>query len=298
MKPMLAATIDDINVLYKRYPLLASPKLDGIRALVCNGTVVSRNLKPIPNKHVQKLFSHLPDGFDGELICGSPNSETCFRDTTSGCMTADGVPEVVFYVFDCYDCDRPLYAPYNQRYKELQEFFKRYKNKNVKLLQNKLVKSMEDILVYEGKVVREQKYEGVMLRDPWGFYKEGRSTLKEGYLMKLKRFEDSEAVILRVDELQHNNNTQTKDALGHSKRSSHKAGKVGGGVMGALGVQDIHTGVKFDIGAGFKSDERESIYQAGNDVIGKVIKYKFFPTGSKDKPRFPVFLGFRDIIDI
>jgi hypothetical protein len=32
--------------------------------------------------------------------------------------------------------------------------------------------------------------------------------------------------------------------------------------------------------------------------MGKVVKYKSQPTGVKDKPRFPVFLGFRDVVDM
>jgi len=37
---------------------------------------------------------------------------------------------------------------------------------------------------------------------------------------------------------------------------------------------------------------------ASDNLMGKVVKYKSQPTGVKDKPRFPVFLGFRDKVDM
>lgn len=63
-RPMLSATVTEVAAL--RFPLLASHKLDGIRALVLGGVVVSRNLKPIPNRHVQALFGRREyEGLDG-----------------------------------------------------------------------------------------------------------------------------------------------------------------------------------------------------------------------------------------
>jgi DNA ligase 1 len=49
-KPMLAVDCGDVNAL--RFPLFASPKLDGVRAVVMNGGLMSRSLKPIPNVNV------------------------------------------------------------------------------------------------------------------------------------------------------------------------------------------------------------------------------------------------------
>lgn len=291
MKPLLAATIEDLNQLDGRYPLLATPKLDGIRALIYKGKVVSRNLKPIPNRAVQKMFSTLPEGFDGELIVGDPTSPTCFRDTTSGCMSEDGVPDVTFYIFDLVE----ELDSYQERRADLQDFFRRYKNKNVKLVQQKRVANAEEVKAYEEEMLAEG-YEGIMLRVPTGLYKFGRSTMRELYLGKLKRFEDSEAQILEVTELLHNHNAKEEDALGRAKRSSHKAGKVAGGTMGSLRVRDVTTGVEFDIGAGFTAMDRAWFWtrRTKAEVLGRTIKYKYFPTGSKDKPRFPVFLGFRE----
>lgn len=291
MKPLLSATLTDIKQLDGRYPLMGSPKLDGIRALIYKGAVVSRNLKPIPNEHVQHLFSHLPQGMDGELIVGSPTSETCFRDTTSGVMTVKGEPKVTFYVFDLFSMSTESFA---NRFSFLKFLVSEQKYPFVKVVPQTRIKDSFALHEFEQAMVN-RGYEGVMLKDMAGPYKYGRSTLKEGYLMKLKRFEDSEAEILSVEELMHNNNELEKDNLGRAKRASKKAGLVPAGVMGALIVRDVHSGVEFSVGAGFTEEERFWFWQARHKatVKGAIIRYKYFPSGGKEKPRFPVFLGFR-----
>jgi DNA ligase-1 len=60
----------------------------------------------------------------------------------------------------------------------------------------------------------------------------------------------------------------------------------------------MRTGVEFEVGTGFDDGLRLAIWKNKDYYGKKIVKYKFFPTGSKDKPRFPVFLGFRDAIDI
>jgi len=44
-----------------------SYKYDGIRAIVKDGTVLSRQLIPLPNRCLQKMFRHL-EGMDGEIM--------------------------------------------------------------------------------------------------------------------------------------------------------------------------------------------------------------------------------------
>jgi DNA ligase-1 len=122
--------------------------------------------------------------------------------------------------------------------------------------------------------------------------------LKEGWLLKLKRFADSEAVVLAVNQLMHNTNEATTDKLGHTERSSHKAGKVPALAVGSLLVRDIKTGVDFELGTGFTEDQRYALWKKRGELVSRVVKYKYQPVGVKDKPRFPVFLGFRDKRDL
>ena len=67
--------------------------------------------------------------------------------------------------------------------------------------------------------------------------------------------------------------------------------------MGTLLVRDPKTGVKFGIGGGFAASERLELWEIRETLIGKLAKYKYFPTGSKEAPRFPTFVGLRDARD-
>ena len=293
MKPMLAATLE--NVKDVKFPVLGSPKLDGIRALVIDGVLYSRNLKPIPNRYVQKSLplKHM-DGWDGELIVGSATADDCFRKTSSGVMSADGEPDFIFFVFDFIPKGDIKFA---DRYTGLKKNIRDLNHPRIKVVPHEKLTDAFNMSDYEEKMLAKG-FEGVMLRSFDGAYKFGRATVREGSLMKVKQFSDSEAVILGFDEQMENTNEQTKDELGRSKRSSHKRGKVGKATLGSLSVRDIHTGVEFDVGTGFDDNLRNTIWNNRAHYKGKFIKYKFFPTGSKDKPRFPVFIGFRDKNDI
>jgi DNA ligase-1 len=290
IKPMLAATLKDVSAL--TFPKLISPKLDGIRCIVKDGVALSRSLKPIPNKYVQSMFGHWKyDGLDGELIVGDPTSKTCYRDTNSGVMSIEGDPNVTFHVFDCWsDPDLDFTARLNIAGQILQG------ERCIALVEHVFVYNHEGLTSIEERWL-EMGYEGAMLRNLEGVYKSGRATEKSQDLMKLKRFTDSEAVIVGMEELLHNGNEATVDALGHTKRSSHASGKNGRGSMGSLVVKDLTSGVIFNIGTGFTSDERIIFWLNTNMYIGKIVKYKSFSVGVKNLPRFPVFLGMRDSMD-
>lgn len=283
-KPMLAAATDGSNLTF---PLLASPKLDGVRAVVIDGVVLSRSLKPIPNQHVQAKFGRSSlNGYDGELIVGSATAEDVFRQTSSGVMSIEGKPDVTFAVFD-----NTLHkGGFRERLGSL-----RPKVKGVEVVAHGVIESAEALQNFEEWCLSEG-YEGVMLRSLDGEYKHGRSTAKQGWLLKLKRFSDSEAKVLGVSELMHNANEAKRNKLGHLERSHEQSGMVGKGTLGALHVQDVKTKVKFDIGTGFDAVTRQALWD--EPPIGKLVKYKFFPGGVKDKPRFPVFIGFRDEKDL
>ena len=120
-KPMLAS---DANLDSLRYPLIASPKLDGVRATVRDGVVYSRSNKPIPNLHVQSLFMDY-EYFDGELIVGSPTSATVYRDTVSQVMSQDKTDGCNFYVFDHIEF---MDKPYSERRAELVHALKKDEN--------------------------------------------------------------------------------------------------------------------------------------------------------------------------
>jgi DNA ligase-1 len=156
---------------------------------------------------------------------------------------------------------------------------------------------MDEILQAEEEALN-QGFEGVMLRDPNGKYKFGRSTTAEAALVKLKRFNQSEAVIIGFEEQMHNANEAKVDNLGHTERSSHKANMVPTGMLGAMVVRDLNTNIEFNVGTGFTAADRQEYWTKRESLVGKVVSYKFLAIGVKDKPRHPVFLGFRNKEDL
>lgn len=281
-RPMLA-TDADLDKL--RYSLLASPKLDGIRAVVRDGVVYSRSNKPIPNKYVQSLFSRY-EHYDGELIVGEPTAHDVYRQTTSGVMSADGEPDVRFFVFDHVSS---ISSPYRHRATKLSTA------KHLVLHEQKEIFDLEQLLAYEQDCL-DEGYEGLILRDPSAPYKMGRSTAREGYLLKLKRMKTDEATIVGFIEREHNGNVAAINELGQTKRSSHKANKSGRGDLGALVCR--LGDVEFNIGTGFTDTERADIWGNKDKYLGKLVSFNHFPIGSYDKPRHPSFKGLRNPIDL
>ena len=296
-KPMLAYTVKYLDRV--KYPVWVSPKLDGIRAIVKDGIVYSRSMKQIRSEAVQQLFGRGEyNNFDGELIYGDPTDKSVFNSTTSFCMSKE-VPEgmsnecISFFVFD-YICD----AEYIARRQILLDKICLKEYPQVEIVP--IIPCFEkESVVHLEEMFLEQGYEGIMLNSIDGKYKQGRSTEKEGILGKLKRFLDSEAIIMGFEELQHNTNEQKTNELGNSERSTSKDGMVGGNTLGNLLVKDYHSGVEFSIGSGFDLETRQNIWDNRDNWLGKIVKYKYFAIQSAyEKPRFPVFLGVRDIIDI
>lgn len=282
-KPLLASPITDINKL--NFPVIASVKLDGIRTILHPELgPVTRNLKPIPNRYIrEKLKSYCHLCLDGEIIIGEPNAKDVFQKTSSGVMSFDGEPEFTYYVFDSFK------NPEDQYFDRHSSII--YNSPFIEKLNSIYVQNVKELNDFESGCVEEQ-YEGVMVRDPYGKYKFGRSTEKEGILLKLKRFSDCEVTIIGFEEKFSNENEQTKDELGYSKRSSCKEGMVAANTLGALVVEHPDWGT-FKVGSGFDDSLRDEIWNNKDKYLGKLAKIKYQSSGIKDKPRFPTFIFFR-----
>lgn len=291
-KPTLAVNADFSKI---KYPVYASPKLDGIRCSIVNGQALSRTLKPIPNKHINKCLSNpLFDGLDGELVIGSPTSKTCYTDSVSGVMRHDGYPAFTYYIFDMHTVG----GEFKDRLHVMENmYFLVDKDTSIQMLEQVLLLTESDMLEYEAKCVADG-YEGIILRSPTAPYKHGRSTVNEGYLLKVKRFADSEAEIIGFEEEMFNDNPTFTNELGRTARSTNQDGLLGKDRLGAFAVRDLVTGIEFNIGTGFTAAQREEFWVDRDQLVGKLVRYKHFPVGAKDRPRHPVFTGYRSRLDL
>lgn len=307
--PMLAADCNgDTSKL--KYPLLASPKIDGIRCVIRGGKALTRSLKPVPNDFIRNALSKPEfNGFDGELVWA--DDPTNFQATSSAVMKKTGEPNVWFWVFDLFEIGS--YDFWTRLPTARLRVNSMKGAAQIDVVEHVQIDNEEALLAFEAECLAEG-YEGVMLRDPNGKYKHGRSTLKEGGLVKLKRFEDAEAVIVGFEERMHNGNEAYKDELGRTKRSSAQEGKVGRGDLGAFVLESANiealdasdageipfdwTPVRFTCGSGLTDAQRIYFWARRDELLGKTVKYKFLRHGMKDAPRHPVFLGIRDERDL
>lgn len=288
-----------------KYPLGATPKIDGIRARTVPPTAEqyalslalgirqhsdarTRSNKTIPCLHIRGLMESLPPFLDGELTCGDT-----FQAVTSGVMAISGTPEFTYWAFD-YQWQLSL--PYWDRVQRLKSLAEGSLPPWCKILAPRLVSSLKELLEYENECLGGGA-EGVMLRpmdSPYDTgYSDNRATAKRPFLVAIKRFEDGEAEILDFVEAEENFAAVEVNQMGLNFRPSRQATLRPKGTLGALEVKDLETGAEFRLGTGFTQQQRAHIWNNKAEYLKKAVKYKWQAHGTKDKPRIPVFLGFR-----
>lgn len=308
-RPLLAATLETEEDYAKiEYPCLASFKVDGMRITCLREGPRTRSNKEIPNRGIRERMSHpLLRHLDGEIVIGEPFGEGVFNRTQSAVMSFDGNPPFSYYVFDSLDL-QGIPCPFQVRLDDAKNIVAKYManrmangNVHVEVLEHRLIENREQLDAFEAEAVG-LGYEGIMVRKRYGKYKNGRSTVNEGILSKVKRFQDAEAVIKGWKPLEINKNEPFKDERGYQKRSSEKAGMlIDTSRVGKLRVEGINgrwKGVEFSVGSGLDDDMRIAMARSFHLFDGKIITYKYQDVGSKDKPRAPIFKGIRGMADV
>lgn len=283
---------DDPIALHKlEYPLFASLKIDGIRAYSDRYTLYSKSNKPIRNFATQEALN-LIDGIDGELVVGEPNAIGCINRTYSGVMSYENDPEARIFVFDYFHGHNSAYA-YHLRLDSLKEACARCKSDRIVLLEQQLVRSVEDVLEFEKKAL-SSGYEGVILRSPHGLYV---SAPREARIYKLKRFCDTEVTVVGFVEMLVNNNPQKVSELGTMVRSKDRSMLTPGGTLGGFVV--MWNGGEIVVGCGRLTEkERLHIFQNQADYLGRRFTMRYMRYGMLDDsspPRMAVFHTWREI---
>jgi len=300
-RPTLAASLLPANVEHAddnilaamqklRYPVLATLKKDGIRAIRLDGSLLSRTRKPIPNRSIRERSLILPGGFDMELW----NPSLRYDEIESIVMSREHADsdKIQFHILDWFGVEGGYEVRCMRLLSRCKEFpgFVKFESPGMFETANQLMVKFFLTECNGG--------EGICFRLPNSPYKQGRSTLKEQYLVKLSRYLYSEATIVGFVEQQENSNYQTTSRLGLSERSSHASGMVGKNTLGALLCQ-LSTGEAITIGTGvgLTNELRQDIWLHQNKYLGRMIKFKH-KFGQKNIPRSPVMCGFRSSIDI
>lgn len=299
-----------------RYPILASEKIDGWRALVVDidwardnipcaakhqhyfdraehAIVLSASLKPISNWSVQRRLDRNDlIGCDGELIASEQ-----FNQTSSALASHDGVPAFAFCIFDLFNKPND---PFRSRLLKLQLKDLPLGDYNTEFRVHPHEQLLDSMDLTEFLDHLPLNAEGAVTRNPLGLYKFGRATLKQQDMLKIKPFTDAEAVVIGVEELLHNENDSEINQLGLQRRSHHKAGRIPSGKLGALRCRSLNpdgtidlVAPEFKIGTGFTDADRCLLWLQRTELYNRIVKFKSMRHGELNAPRHPVFLGFR-----
>ena len=308
MKAMLACDAVESKIVF---PVAVMPKIDGVRGINTSGQMTARSLKRHKNVYTSGYFS-APEflGIDGELAAEYETHADLCRLTTSATSTIEGESYLLWHAFD-YLIPETVGIPYLERYDALRRYlismWSQDKCQRVRLVPLYVVDTLFELLDWEDKFLN-MGYEGLIIRNPLGKYKEGRSTVREGGLLRIKRFLDGEFLITELIEGQENKNAAQINERGLQYRSSHKENMVPNGQVGSLVgtvVADIfdpvypeskllEKGQLITVSPGtMDHNSRKVNWDNQINLIGRIGKFKFFPKGLKDKPRFPIFQGLR-----
>jgi DNA ligase-1 len=289
-QPMLAATITSFEGL--AYPYYMQPKLDGIRCVIKEGIPYTRRMKPIQNIYTRANLRELwrdvgePYLLDLEVV---PLSGI-FQDAQTAVMSIALRKDCNFILFDGAADEKDLKLGYNERFMESLWHLSPSKIPYSYIANAEQAKAIT-------KFYQTDYAEGVILRGINSPYKFGRSTLAEGYLLKWKVLADGEARVKGFIAKEFNNNPQEISELGYAKRSSSKEGMIKLDTLGALLVEGINgkfEGVTFKIGSGFTEEQRKEIWNNKETYRNKTLTYEYQPTGTKNKPRQPIFKCWRE----
>lgn len=309
-KPMLAPN-EEINLNDLKYPLLASTKLDGMRIIFYKGQILTRSLKPLPNKQLNEKFEPIREYseknnliLDGEIY----SHKLTFQEIISYCMTQDfedkksiknfgyvmQIPEhLKFYCFDGIKNDN-FDEPFIERQKHISFLMGEYSHLSQEIQQNFVnsIKEIENLF----KCVLDNGYEGLILRNPNVKYKCGRGTLKEGLIFKYKPFVTIDSKIIDVIQatVVDPNAEKKINELGRSVTSKKKNDRILIEKASAFLVDYESKQLKVTIA--MNDEEKIDVWKNKEKYIGKFVEYKFMTVGMKEGglPRHPVTIRIRE----
>ena len=257
------------------YPAIVQRKFDGVRCLtVLNKddtvSLMSRKGKEFPHlTHIRKDIA-ANNSNESIVIDGELYSDTLTFQELVGLVRRETLKkgndkqmlEVSLRVYDCIDLnDEP---DFSERHKIITEITNGAKY--LSLVENVSVKDENEIHERQAQFV-EEGYEGAMVRNLKGAYAIGK---RSANLQKVKTFLDDEFEI-----------------VGFTEGTGGETGCV-------IWVCKIQSGAEFSVRPRGTREEKQKLFQNGNDYIGKMLTVRYQELTDDGIPRFPVGISIRD----
>jgi hypothetical protein len=290
--PMLLSNEEqDINHI--QYPVFASTKYDGVRVEITNKGLFGRSLKPIPNKDFNdkflSLWSSLPDDLilEGELYhYGKPCREISgIVNSSKDKKNIDGFCIMLFDLYDGSDSN------WLDRRKKLERYTNKYRG--VYLAEGLIMNNSIVLQDYYDYII-SKGFEGLVIMNLYGKYKQGRLSNKMGIGYKLKPVRTDDLEIIGVNERLENLNTSEINELGYSFKRNTINDKQGTGLAASFTVllpNKDTTGVTIT----GTEEERKAIWDNRESYIGRTVVVKSMDYGAKDKLRFPRMIRVKEL---
>ena len=266
--PMLAHPFDKRGKSIV-FPCYVQPKLDGTRCVAIPGRgLFSRNRKAYPHlEHIrQEIDESVPAGMilDGELY----SDELTFQEIV-GLVKAETLsaaqlakqPKIKYHVYDVIGT-----GTNEARLQALEDLFT-HDFQYMSLVPTAECSSKEEMKAQHDAYVADG-YEGIMLRNKKGMYKNARSA----DLQKYKEFLDEEFTV-----------------VGYKQGEGAEEGCV----IWVCAVND-GAGKTFACRPEGSREDRQEQYLHGADYVGRKLTVKFQEWTDDGLPRFPVGLAIRD----
>ena len=274
----------------KKFPVLISPKLDGIRILISISktgdisfrTRLNRSLTHFTTieEQIKKILMYLPPGctLDTEFYCHGMNLQQIISAVKTTERIHPDLDKIKCNIFDIFYPENP---PSEIRYQLLYSIFSKMNEEdieypNLALVPQYLVHSHEQIIATKDHFVK-CGFEGAFFRlcangakpgtkeYEMSQYKPGRCTRA----FKVKDFQDEEGIIVGV--------------------VAAEGSEQGLALLVIRDKLNIETVIRF--GA---AEDRLKWMGEPRLVIGKKFTFKFVNRGENGKPRQPTGVGFRD----
>ena len=264
---MKCVPFEEKRLLKWHPPYIVQPKYDGVRCRAIHtetgGYLLLSSEENIIYSvpHLNMTFDRLglQAEFDGELYCHGLSFEEILSITSRTVNIHSDSERIQFHLFDIVN-DQP-----QMRRSIIIENLRNLSN-SIQVAPFWLCENLDDIMRVFDKIIN-LGYEGIIVRHQLAPYERKRSTM----VMKFKpKKEDDYEIVGYEEEI---------SIEGKPKNS-----------LGAL-ICRSGDGNTFSAGSGFSRDDRETLWNSKESLIGRIckIKYQHLTTG-KQVPRFPVFV--------
>lgn len=272
--PMTAQYFDSRSKYIDYDCAYCQPKLDGVRCIRVNKQLLSKNNLKFNNlEHIENeiIKLGLKDGIclDGELYTDNfPFNKIngYVRRVSSNNDNMENIKCIEYHIFDCFDTNNVDWA-FEDRYKYLSKLLKK-PNNILKLVHTVKIDNQDDVYS-TNEIFVSQGYEGIMIRNGKGLYKNSKTRSND--LQKYKLFKDDEFKIIGFTE---------------------GSGQDEGTVIWKCITELEH---EFMVRPKGSREDRMNMFNNGKKYIGKLLTVKYQELSEDGVPRFPVGLRIREI---